>query len=124
MRSEDAYNIILESIQNSFLKPVLKLRNLRFADNDLLRNRDFQIDDQPPVEPQADIRNGFLCDQILTVYSEEITRIKQFHQLVQRLRKDICICMPVNRLDNSVTDIEKQNVVYRYGNQFVSFLYK
>ena len=29
--------------------------------------------------------------------------------------------MPVNRLDNSVTDIEKQNVVYRYGNQFVSF---
>ena len=29
--------------------------------------------------------------------------------------------MPVNRLDNSVTDIEKQNVVYRYGNQFVPF---
>lgn len=41
-----------------WLEPVFQFRSLGLADDDFLGHRHFQVNGQPPVEPQADVGYG------------------------------------------------------------------
>ena len=64
-------------------EPVLQFRSLGLADDDFLGHRHFQVNGQPPVEPQADVGHGLSRHDKLAVGTEEIVRIQLLSQFVE-----------------------------------------